>query len=122
MTTAILDIQAARRRASAASSARVNVDMIYSDNALPPTSFRTTDVSNLADSIFLGSGSLFTGQLVRYTTAGAAIGGLINGNYYVVVRSADGASIRLATRAADGSLTAARARPDAPRPPPPCTR
>ena len=79
--------------------------MIYSDNPLPTTTFRTSDVSDLADAVFLGSGTLFTGQLVRYETTGAAIGGLVNGNYYVVLRSANGASIRLATRAADGTLT-----------------
>ena len=79
--------------------------MIYSDNALPTTTFRTSDVSNLADAVFLGSGSLYTGALVKYeATNGAAIGGLVSGNYYAVIRSENGASIQLATRAADGTL------------------
>jgi hypothetical protein len=59
-------------------------------------------VADLADSVFLGSGSLFTGQLVKYETSGTAIGGLVSGNYYTVIRAANGASIQLA--AADGSL------------------
>jgi hypothetical protein len=105
VTTAILDIQAnAAGKNIGSDTTRVNVDMIYSDDALPTTTFRSSDVSNLADAVFLGSASLFTGQLVKYTTGGTAIGGLVNGNYYVVVRSADGASIQLATRQPDGSL------------------
>ena len=38
-------------------------------------------------------------------TSGTAIGGLVNGNHYVVVRSPDGASIQLATRLPNGSLS-----------------
>ena len=104
VTTAILDIQAPEGDIGSGDT-RVNVDMVYSANALPATSFRTSDVSNLADAVFLGSGSLYTGALVKYeATNGAAIGGLVSGNYYVVIRSENGASIQLATRAADGTL------------------
>ena len=43
-----------------------------------------------ADALFLGSNSFFTGQLVKYETDGTPIEGLVNGNYYTVIRSADG--------------------------------
>ncbi|MCB1998993.1 MAG: LEPR-XLL domain-containing protein, partial [Rhodoferax sp.] len=103
VTTAILDLHTPASDIGSAST-RVNVDMVYGDSALPATHFRTTDVADLADAVFLGSGSLFDGQLVRYETTGAAIGGLVDGNYYVVLRAGNGASIQLATRDADGSL------------------
>ena len=99
VTTAILDLHADAAGKSIGSAAtRVNVDMIYSDVALPSTTFRSSDVAALADAVFLGSASLFSGELVRYQTNGAAIGGLVNGNYYTVIRSASGASIQLATK------------------------
>ena len=103
VTTAILDLQTPASDIGSA-SARVNVDMVYGASALPATHFRTTDVADLADAVFLGSGSLFDGQLVKYETSGAAIGGLVHGNYYVVLRAGTGASIQLASRDADGTV------------------
>ncbi|MCL5281661.1 MAG: hypothetical protein M1376_17320 [Planctomycetes bacterium] len=95
--TAVLDI-----RASAGSiglgpeldldSPRVNVDMIYP--GLLTMTFGANDVCGAGDALFLGSNPFFTGQLVRYEGP-TTEGGLVNGNYYTVVRSVDGSSIQL---------------------------
>ncbi len=96
--TAILDIRAPA--AGIGSSApRVNVDMIYP--GLPATTFSANEVCGAEDALFLSSSSLFTRQLVRYTTDGTPIEGLVNGNYYTVIRSADGSTIQLATLSGD---------------------
>ncbi|MGB7963803.1 MAG: hypothetical protein WCF12_12730, partial [Propionicimonas sp.] len=95
--TAILDLQATNPTTAqgiGSSTTRVTVDLVFSAAALPPTTFRPTDVSALSDSVYLGSGTLFTGELVRYATTGTAIGGVEDGEYYVVVRT-DGARIQL---------------------------
>ncbi len=96
--TAILDIRAPAGDIGSASP-RVNVDIIYTD-ALPTVSFRANEVCGAADVLFLGSNSFFTGQLVQYTTNGTPIEGLVNGNYYTVIRSDDG-TIQLATPEGD---------------------
>jgi hypothetical protein len=73
---------------------RVNVDMVDSANVPAPTSFQSAQVSGLDGSIYLGRNAFFTGELVKYMAA-TALGGLTSGDYYYVIASADGLSIKL---------------------------
>lgn len=101
--TAVLDIRATGSIGLGplldSDSPRVNVDMIYP--WLPVTTIGADEVCGAGDSLFVSSSSLFTGQLVRYTTNGTAIAGLVNGGYYTVIRSGDGSTIQLVTPAGD---------------------
>ena len=91
--------------------------MIYP--GLPTMTFRANEVCGAADALFLGSNPFFTGQLVQYESRRRRpIGGLVSGNYYTVIRSADGSTIQLATLGGtlvvdlDPSVDDARAPPD----------
>jgi len=77
-------------------STRVNVDVVDAANLPTASTFRTVRASGVTNSIFLGRHQFFTGELVQYTTGGAAIGGLTSGNYYKVIVSLDGETIQLA--------------------------
>jgi hypothetical protein len=94
--TAILDLRSLQANVGSAQE-RINVDIVYSANALPTTRFVKGDVAGSANRIYLGSAPLFDGQRVRYETDGAAIGGLTPGAYYTVLRPDNGASIQLAS-------------------------
>src|SRR3979490_108496 len=49
---------------------RLNVDTVYSAIAPAPIKFKTAQVSAPTNSIIAGPTSLFTGELVKYTTSG----------------------------------------------------
>ena len=101
------------------SDPRVNVDVVDGGGLPQPTNFFTVRVSALEDSIFLGRHQFFTGELVRYQTAGTAIGGLTSGSFYKVIVTSDGLGIKLAPMNDPGArLTSTRA----PAPPLPRTR
>ena len=76
---------------------RVNVDVVDSASVPQATGFLSARVSGADGSISLGRNIFFTGELVRYTAAGAALGGLTSGDYYYVIASDDGLSLKLAS-------------------------
>src|SRR5262249_49409759 len=61
------------------------------------TDFISARVSGFDGSIFLGQNQFFTGELVQYLAVGTALGGLVSGNYYYVIKSSDGLSVKLAS-------------------------
>jgi hypothetical protein len=76
---------------------RINVDVVDSANVPMATTFITARVSGSDDTIYLGQNQFFTGELVQYTAGTTPLGGLTNGDYYYVIASGDGISIKLAS-------------------------
>ena len=90
--TNVIDLQAPN--GSVGKLPRINVDIVYSAIAPAPVIFKTSQVSGPLDTIFAGPSQLFDGALVKYTTEGAAIGGLTPGAKYTAIL--DGITIQLA--------------------------
>ena len=61
---------------------RVNIDVVDAANMPSGTTVRSVLANAATDTIFLGRHQFFTGELVQYTTAGTAIGGLVTASYY----------------------------------------
>ncbi len=94
--TNILDLEANNGNIGT-TGARINVDIVDSANVPAATDFISARVSDSGDSIYLGQNQFFTGELVRYNSGGADLDGLVSGQYYYVIESADGLSIQLAS-------------------------
>ena len=91
--TSVIDLEATL--GAIGGTIKVPVDIVYSTKAPAPIPFKTSQVTGLTSTIFIGPTQLYTGELVKYTTSGTPIGGLTNGAFYTVVVS--GATVRLDT-------------------------
>ncbi|MFN5854484.1 MAG: hypothetical protein ACK456_01075 [Pseudanabaenaceae cyanobacterium] len=86
---------------------RVVANLINASNPLTPVTFNPIQIKGTGTngSIFLGANSFYTGQQVTYTASGGnAIGALISGQTYFVIKSDDGNSVRLAVRDSNNQL------------------
>ena len=89
------------------STNRVVANLVNASNPLTPVSFSPIQIKGTGTNgwIFLGNNSFYTGQQVTYTASGGnAIGTLISGQTYFIVKSDDGNSVRLAVRDANNQL------------------